>query len=83
MEERERRFTAGGVEGVLDRVTQHLLQDVAVPRLRPVVVEVSGAAGGPVRISVSPGSSASYEYAEDALGQRTGATNTIDASDPP
>jgi hypothetical protein len=33
-----------------------------------VVVEVSGATGGPVRITVSPASSASYEYADDIRG---------------
>ncbi|SDE41440.1 hypothetical protein SAMN05660485_00877 [Blastococcus fimeti] len=68
VEEQERRFTAGGAQDVLDRVTEHLLHDVAVPRLRPVVVEVSGATGGPVRITVSPASSASYHYPEDGHG---------------
>lgn len=65
LEEQEQRFTAGGGQAVLDRVTEHLLHDVAVPRLRPVVVEVSGRSGGPIRITVSPAYSASYEYGED------------------
>lgn len=63
-----RTFTAGGTAAVLDRVTEHLLDEVAVPRLRPVVAEVTGLGGGPVRIRVLPSRSASYEYADDAQG---------------
>ena len=66
VEHEERRFTAGGTQAVLDRVTAHLLDDVAVPRLRPVVVTVDGPADAPVRVTVVPSRSASYEYADDA-----------------
>ena len=64
----ERRFTAGGLPAVLDRVTEFVLDDVAVPRLRPVVIAVDGPAGAPVRCTVVPSRSASYEYADDLRG---------------
>ncbi|SDF75400.1 hypothetical protein SAMN05660662_3252 [Blastococcus aurantiacus] len=60
----DRRFTGRGLQALLDRVTDHLLDDVAVPRLRPVVVTVAGPADAPVRFTVVPSGSASYEYAE-------------------
>jgi hypothetical protein len=58
----ERRVTAGGVDGVLDRAVQLLVADVAVPRLAPVLVEVSGLPGGPERFTVLPSRSASFDH---------------------
>ena len=68
VEHDERRFTAGGRPAVLDRVTEFVLDDVAVPRLRPVVITVDGGAGAPVRCTVVPSGSTSYEYADDLRG---------------
>jgi DNA gyrase/topoisomerase IV subunit A len=65
VEREERRFTARGLQAVLGLVTDHLLDDVAVPRLRPVVVTVTGPADAPVRFTVVPSRSASYQYAGD------------------
>ncbi|MDT0274638.1 hypothetical protein [Blastococcus goldschmidtiae] len=64
----ERRFTAGGVESVLSRVSARLLDEVATPGLRPVVVEVSGLPGGPVRFTVTPPGTASFEYDDEVPG---------------
>lgn len=64
----ERRFFARRLEEVLDGVIGHLAEDVAAPRLRTVVVAVSGPPAAPVRITVSPASSASCEYADDVRG---------------
>jgi hypothetical protein len=64
----ERRFTAGGMRSVLDRVVDVVLGTVALPRLRPVVVQVSGAPRGPVRIEVLPSGSVSFAYADDVDG---------------
>jgi hypothetical protein len=50
----ERRFTAGGVGGVLDLLFQHLLEDIARPALRPVVATVTGLPDGPTRMTVTP-----------------------------
>ncbi len=58
----ERRFTAGGVDGVLEQVVQHLVAEVAVPRLTPVVVEVSGSTGSLERFTVLPSRSASFDH---------------------
>jgi len=61
----ERRFDAGGTDGVLDRLHAFLTEDVAVRRLRPVVATISGLPGGPTRMTVSPARSGSYEYPDD------------------
>jgi hypothetical protein len=64
----ERTVTAAGTPAVLDRITEHLVEEVAVPRLRPVVAEVTGHAGGLVRIRALPSRSTSYGYAGDPRG---------------
>jgi hypothetical protein len=64
----EHRFTGGDPESVLHRVTDVLVEEVAVPRRRPVAVAVTGLDGGPVRFTVTPGRRASYEYPDDVRG---------------
>jgi hypothetical protein len=60
-----RRFTARGLSGLLDGVAAFVRTDIAVPRLRPVAVVVTGAPGGPVGMTVWPDGTASFDY-EDA-----------------
>lgn len=57
-----RRVAAGSVDGVLDQVVQLLVEEVSVPRLAPVLVEVSGLSGGPERFTVLPSRSASFDH---------------------
>lgn len=64
----DRTFTAAGQQAVVDLVTAHLVEDVAAPRVRPVVAEVSGHAGGLVRIRALPSRDASLEYAGHSPG---------------
>ncbi|SOD94633.1 hypothetical protein [Blastococcus haudaquaticus] len=63
----ERRFTAGGVNALLDEVVGFLRSEIAVSRLRPVAVVVTGRAAGPVGMTVRPDGSASFGY-EDRDG---------------
>jgi hypothetical protein len=58
-------FRAGGVDAVLQRVGRFLREEVAVPRLRPVVATVTGLAEGPIRITYTPGGSARAEYGDE------------------
>jgi hypothetical protein len=58
----ERRFTAGGAEGVLHQVVRHLVDEVARPALRPVVAGVTGLPGGPIRMTVTPGGDGDFEH---------------------
>ena len=58
----EHRFTAGGVHGLLDEVAGFLQSEIAVPRLRPVSVVVTGRSAGPVGMTVRPDGSASFGY---------------------
>jgi hypothetical protein len=60
----ERRFTAGGLPGLLDEVAAFLRTEIAVPRLRPVVLTVTGGATCPVGMTVLPDGSASFGYAD-------------------
>jgi hypothetical protein len=58
----ERRFTAGGLPGLLDSVAAFLRSEIAAPRLRPVVLTVTGELAGPVGMTVLPDGSASLDY---------------------
>ncbi|MCA0145778.1 hypothetical protein [Blastococcus sp. LR1] len=60
-----RTLSAAGAQEVLVRISAHLVDDVAVPRMCPVVAEVTGSAGGPVRIRALPSGDTSCEYADD------------------
>ncbi|MGY1590611.1 hypothetical protein ACI79D_01410 [Geodermatophilus sp. SYSU D00708] len=65
----EHAFRARGSTGVLDDVRGFLYREVARPRLRPVVVAVSGLDAGPGRITVDPDGSTRFEdYPGDADG---------------
>ncbi|MGY1801718.1 hypothetical protein ACI78T_00365 [Blastococcus sp. SYSU D00922] len=64
----EHRVTGGGPQTVLSRATDLLTEEIAVPLRRPVDVAVSGLDGGPVRFTVDPGRTASYEYPDDVRG---------------
>jgi hypothetical protein len=58
----ERRFSAGGAGGVLDLLFHHLLDEVARPALRPVVVGVTGLRTGPTLMTVTPGGDGDFEH---------------------
>lgn len=64
----EHRITGGGPQTVLSRATDVLVEEVAVPRRQPVDVAVTGLDRGPVRFTVTPGRSASFEHPEDGRG---------------
>jgi hypothetical protein len=61
----EHSFRAGGVQGVLDRIREFVLEEIAVPRLRPVVATVTGAPDGPIRITYTPSRNGRHEHADD------------------
>jgi hypothetical protein len=58
----QRRFTAGGADGVLHLLFRHLLEEVARPALRPVVATVTGLTGGPTRMTVAPSGDGHYDH---------------------
>ena len=60
----EQRFTASDAGALLDEVVGFLRSEIAVPRLRPVAVVVTGRATGPTGMTVRPDGSASFDYEE-------------------
>jgi hypothetical protein len=56
----EHPFSAPSRSGLLDRVTHFLLEEVAVPRLRPVLVSTD-LAGGPALIRIWPSRTAEFD----------------------
>jgi hypothetical protein len=67
LEGTEHRFRAGGRHGLLEAVTSFLLDHVARPRLRPVLVRTD-LTGGPTTITVWPSGNAAYGYPDDPEG---------------
>jgi hypothetical protein len=67
LEGTEHRFRAGGLAGLLEAVTSFLLDHVARPRLRPVLVRTD-LAGAPTTITVWPSGNAAYGYPDDPEG---------------
>jgi hypothetical protein len=58
----ERRFTAGDLPGLIDEVAAFLRTEIAVPRLRPVILTVSGGLAGPVGMTVLPDGTTSVDH---------------------
>jgi len=63
----EHRFRAGGVNGVLEEIGAFLLEEVAVPRLRPVTATIGGLPDGPVRMTCTPARDANIEYPDERV----------------
>jgi hypothetical protein len=63
----EHSFRAGGVHGVLDKIRDFALDEVAVPTLRPVVASVAGLPEGPVRMTITPSRDGRYEYPDEPV----------------
>ncbi|HVD26873.1 MAG TPA: hypothetical protein VNC79_00025 [Mycobacteriales bacterium] len=63
----EHSFRAGGVNGVLEKIGAFVLEEIAVPRLRPVAATVSGLPDGPVRMTYTPARSGHFEYPDDPI----------------
>jgi hypothetical protein len=63
----EHRFRAGGVHGVLDKITAFVLDEVAVPTLRPVVASVAGLPDGPARMTLTPSRDGRFEYPDEPV----------------
>ena len=63
----ERSFRAGGLHGVLDKIREFVLDEVALPALRPVVATVAGLPDGPIRMTVTPARSGRYEYPDEPV----------------
>lgn len=63
----ERAFRAGGVQSVLERIEEFLLVHVALPRLRPVAVRITGLPDGPIRMTCTPARTWSYEYPDEQV----------------
>jgi len=58
-------FRAGGVRSLLERIGAFLLDEVAVPRLRPVAATVAGLPDGPIRMTYTPAGSGTFEYPDE------------------
>lgn len=58
------------MQGVLDRIREFVLEEIAVPKVRSVVATVSGLPDGPTRITYTPSREGRYEYLDEpvALG---------------
>ena len=63
----EHSFRGGGAQGVLDRIREFVLEEIAVPRLRSVVATVTGLPDGPVRITYTPSGDGRYEYPDEPV----------------
>jgi hypothetical protein len=63
----EHSFRAGGVHGVLDKIRDFVLDEVAVPTLRPVVTSIAGLPDGPVRMTFTPSRDGRYEYPDEPV----------------
>lgn len=61
----EHAFRARSRSDLLDRVTRFLTEEVAVPRLRPVLLSTD-LPGGPVLARIWPSRMAEFEHADDA-----------------
>ena len=67
----EHTFGARSRHDLLDRVSAFLLEQVAVPRLRPVVLSTD-LAGGPAVLRIWPSRTTEFEYADDPPVARRG-----------
>ena len=63
----EHRFRAGGVDGVLAEIGAFVLEEIAVPRLRPVTATISGLPDGPIRMTSTPARNGRFEYPNDPI----------------
>jgi hypothetical protein len=63
----EHRFRAGGVHGVLDKIRDFVLDEVAVPTLRPVVTSIAGLRAGTVRMTFTPSRDGRFEYPDEPV----------------
>ena len=61
----QHRFRAGGLQGLLDRVARFVLDEVAQPALRPVLLTTGLTGDWPRVLRVWPGRTVEYEYADD------------------
>lgn len=59
-------FRATGLQGLLDEVAQFLLETVAAPRLRPVLVSTGLSGDWPRLLRIWPSRTVEYEYEDDA-----------------
>jgi len=63
----EHRFRAGGVNGVLAAIGAFVLDEIAVPRLRPVTAMISGLPDGPIRMTYTPAGNGHFDYPDDPI----------------
>jgi hypothetical protein len=63
----EHSFRAGGVNGVLERLGAFVLEEIAVPRVRPVTATITGLPDGPVRMTYTPARNGQFEYPDDPV----------------
>ena len=63
----EHSFRGGGVQGVLDRIREFVLHEIAVPRLRPVAVRITGLPEGPIRMTCTPARDARFQYPDEPV----------------
>jgi hypothetical protein len=63
----EHRFRAGGRNGVLEKLGAFVLEEVAVPRLRPVTATITGLPDGPIRMTFTPARAGHFEYPDDPV----------------
>jgi hypothetical protein len=63
----EHRFRAGGLNGVLQNIGAFVLEEIAVPRLRPVAATITGLPDGPIRMTFTPARDGHFEYPDDPV----------------
>jgi len=61
----EHSFQAGSVNSVLDRIGTFVLDEVALPALRPVAATITGLPDGPIRMTYNPSRDGRCEYANE------------------
>jgi hypothetical protein len=55
------------VNGVLERIATFVLEEIAVPRLRPVAATITGLSDAPIRMTYPPARNGRFEYSDDPV----------------
>jgi hypothetical protein len=55
------------VNGVLERIATFVLEEIDVPRLRPVAATITGLPDGAIRMTYTPARNGRFEYPDDPV----------------
>ena len=55
------------MNGVLERIATFVLEEIAVPRLRPVAAKITGLPDAPIRMTYTPARNGRFEYPDERV----------------